>query len=342
MCPLCLLASIATMTAASAEVAPRPAPASPNVQMQKVLDEYVPKIKYIENLTPTEARKQPTPADAVKTVVAREKIDVPSTLAEVKDIQVTGAEDMIPARLYIPKGKQPLPVVVYYHGGGFVLATNDVYDATPRALAEKTGAIFVSVEYRKAPEHKFPAAHDDAFAAYKWVLDHAGEFGGDPKRVAVAGESAGGNLAVNVSMRARDEKIQMPKYEVIIYPVAGTNMNTPSYQRYAGAQPLNRPMMEWFVKEYLKNPSIETKDPRINLLGANLRGLPPTTLITAEIDPLQSEGAALAQKMKAAGVPVKYENYRGVTHEFFGMSAVLPEAKKAQAMAAGNLKRALF
>ncbi len=152
--------------------------------------------KPIETLSAQEARKQPTPADAVKTLMKNKKIE-DQALVTVQDIKVEGAQGQIPARVYIPAGaNKPMPVVVYFHGGGWVLADYETYDATPRSLADKTKAIFISVEYRKAPEYKFPAAHEDAYATYQWVLKNAQTFDGDPKRVAVAGESAGGNLSI--------------------------------------------------------------------------------------------------------------------------------------------------
>ena len=313
--------------------------AHPDSDMKRVLTELTSKGgKPIETLTAAEARNQPTPADAVKSIMANQHKSDKSKLSEVRDIELQGADGKIPARLYIPFGKQPLPVVVYYHGGGFVIATNDVYDATPRSLAEQTNAIFVSVEYRKAPEHKFPSAHDDAFAAYKWVLANASTFGGDSNRVAVAGESAGGNLALNVAISARDEGVKTPVHELLVYPVAGTDMNTKSYQKNTEAKPLNKPMMEWFLGQYTTSAE-DKKDSRLNLLSANLRGLNPATIITAEIDPLQTEGKALADKLKEAGVQVQYKNYTGVTHEFFGMAPVVSKAKTAQKFAATELKK---
>lgn len=313
--------------------------ASPNMEMNTILNELAKKKgKPIETLTAGEARKQPTPTDAVKTVMESKK-DVPAAKIAIKEIQVDGAQGPIPARIYIPEGGiRPMPVVVYYHGGGFVIADNNVYDATPRSLADQTKSIFISVEYRKAPEHKFPAAHDDAFAAYKWVLANAGSFGGDPKRVAVAGESAGGNLALNVAIRARDEKIQLPAHELIVYPVAGSYMGTASYKENANAKPLNRAMMGWFMDQYLVDPK-QKDDKRINLLTANFQGLNNATIITAQIDPLRSEGSELAEIMKAQGVDVKYKNYKGVTHEFFGMAPVLKEAREAQQLAAKDLTK---
>lgn len=323
----------------------------PNEEMNKILKELEKKGgKPIETLSVDEARQQPTPTDAVRTVMASSK-DANSDLLEldeVSDISVDGAAGLIPARLYRPylkttkknkgvKNTAPLPVVVYFHGGGFVLADNDVYDATPRALANKTKALFVSVEYRKAPEAKFPAAHDDAYAAYKWVVNNAASIGGDPKRVAVAGESAGGNLALNVAIRARDEKFQLPTHELLIYPVAGTNTQTDSYKKYSNAKPLNKEMMNWFLDNYLNTPA-EKNDSRINLVAANFQGLNPATIITAQVDPLKSEGEELAKKMKKQGVAVRYKNYEGVTHEFFGMAPILREARSAQEMAAARLK----
>ncbi|MDD4974380.1 MAG: alpha/beta hydrolase, partial [Bacteriovorax sp.] len=217
----------------------------PNEEMNKVLKELDKKGgKPIENLSVDEARLQPTPTDAARTVMANSKDATTDflELAEVKEITVDGGAGLIPARIYRPysKDKKPLPIVVYFHGGGFVIADNDIYDATPRALANKTKAIFVSVEYRKAPEAKFPAAHEDAYAAYKWVVNNAPSLGGDPKRVAVAGESSGGNLALNVAIKARDEKFQLPIHELLIYPVAGSNMETASYKKYGDAKPLNK------------------------------------------------------------------------------------------------------
>ena len=206
------------------------------------------------------------------------------------------------------------------------------------ALAKKSNAIVASVEYRRAPENKFPAAHQDSFAAYQWVLANAGQFGGDPARVAVAGESAGGNLAANVAIMARDQKVQLPVHMLLVYPVAGTDMNTPSYIANQNAMPLSKGAMGWFVDKVLATPD-DAKSPMLNLTTAvDLKGLPPATVITDSIDPLMSEGAMLAEKLKAAGVATTYKNYEGVTHEFFGMDAVVPEAEAAEDLAAHDLR----
>lgn len=304
--------------------------------------------KPIEDLSPEEARKQPTPADAVAALLKEQGKDPDKLKADMgvttKDTTYPAAAGEQPIRIYTPAGAgggQPLPVVVYYHGGGWVIANLDVYDATPRAIAKQANAIVVSVEYRRAPEDKFPASHEDAVAAYKWVLDNAASFGGDPKRIAVMGESAGGNLAINTAIAARDQKLQPPLAQVLVYPVAGVDMNTPSYQANENAVPLNKAMMAWFVGHVVKSDA-DKQDPRLDLVGkADLQGLPPATVITAQIDPLMSEGQRLAEKLKAAGVETRYQNYDGVTHEFFGMSAVVADAASAQQLAVEELKKAL-
>jgi acetyl esterase/lipase len=229
---------------------------------------------------------------------------------------------------------------VYYHGGGWVIADLDTYDASPRALVNATNAVVVSAHYRQAPEHKFPAAHEDAYAAYKWVLEHAKELKGDPKRIAIVGESAGGNMAAAVSVMAQEHKMQMPIYQVLIYPIADDNVETASYVENAKAKPLSRPAMQWFFKQYLNSPA-DGKNHLISLLSErNLKGLPATTIITDQIDPLRSEGKAYADLLQKAGVKVRYQNYEGVTHEFFGMAAVLDLAKDAQQFAAEGLRDA--
>lgn len=295
--------------------------------------------KPIETLSAAEARRQPTPADAAKAVLEKEgKSTAPEAVRIVVDRTIRGPGGQIPIRVYTPKtGAAPYPVILYFHGGGFVIASNDVYDATPRALANAAQAIVVSVEYRKAPEHKFPAAHEDAFAAYQWTLKNAAELRGDAKRIAVAGESAGGNLAASVSLMARDNGIPLPVHELLIYPVASSNLDAPSYQANEHAKPLNKAMMPWFTDQYFRSPS-DARDPRFDLLDANLKGLPDTTIINAEIDPLLSDGEALARRLKDAGVTVEQKTYQGVTHEFFGMGAVVSDAKNAETYAAERLK----
>lgn len=318
----------------------------PDFQMQEVLDELASlKGKPIETLSAKEARKQPTPADAVKKLLKKKQGKLlppkPEKVANIDNRKIDGPGGKIPIRIYTPVGKGPFPVIVYYHGGGWVIADLDTYDATPRALANAVGAIVVSSHYRQAPEHKFPAAHEDTFAAYEWTLKHAKEFNGNPQRIALVGESVGGNMAAAVSVQARNKGLQMPLHQVLIYPVTQYKFDTPSYIENANAKPLNLSMMKWFFGQYLNSPP-DGQNSLISLVNeTNLKGLPPTTIITAQIDPLRSDGKEYADKLEKAGVKVYYRNFDGVTHEFFGMGAVVDTAKQALRFAAENLTLAL-
>jgi acetyl esterase len=308
--------------------------------MQAVLDAQLALgLRPIETLAPADARRQPSAADAVKAVLRQQgkPTDPPPGVATT-EITFTGPEGALPARVYKPAdARGPLPVIVYYHGGGFVIADINVYDATPRALVRETGAIVVSVEYRRAPEFKFPAQQEDAFAAYQWVLANGETFGGDPRKIAVAGESAGGNLAANVAIMARDQNVQAPLHQLLIYPVAVSDMNTPSKQANANAKPLNRAMLMWFYHYTGRTPA-DADDPRLNLVSANLANLPPTTIVLADIDPLHDDGAMLADALRAAGSSVAVRSFPGVTHEFFGMDAVVTTAAEAQRFAGSRLR----
>ena len=319
-----------------------PAPmAQPDAQMKAVLDELASLGgKPLESLTAPEARQQPTPTDAVKALMKKQgKPAVPDPAVTSVDKNIQLSTGSTPARIYTPvAGTAPFPVIVYYHGGGWVIANKDVYDGGARSLSKLTGAVVVSIDYRLGPEHKFPAAHDDAYAAYEWALANAASIKGDPKKIALAGESAGGGLAVATAIMARDKKAQMPLAVVSVYPIAGTDTTTPSYVENAAAKPLNRPMMSWFFDKYLNGPQ-DRADPRVNLVAANLAGLPPVTIINAQIDPLRSDGELLAEKLRAAGVTVNQKTFEGVTHEFFGMGAVVDKAMAAEQMAADALKK---
>jgi len=291
-------------------------------------------------LTPEQARKAPSPATAVMDVMKDYNIAPPPFNIDTVGKDIAVDEGQIHLRIYTPKtGKSVYPVIVYYHGGGWVIADLDTYNASAQALAEKTDAVLVSVAYRQAPEFKFPTAHNDSYAAYEWVMNNTASIKGDPNRIAVAGESAGGNLAAAVSMMARDKGVKIPVHELLVYPIADYNFNSASYQLYADAKPLNRPLMQWFFGHYLPNPAARS-DPKISLVKANLKGLPSTTIIAAEIDPLLSEGQLLADKLKEVSVAVTYKKYVGVTHEFFGMASVIPEAIHAQELAVRELKKA--
>ncbi len=322
--------------------APTPPPADPD--MQEVLDaltELAP--PPIGTVSPAAQRAAPSPADAVNRVLAQRSMPAmpPGPVVTTRELTYPGAGGPVAARVYTPEGARgPLPVVMYIHGGGWVIANLDVYDAAPRAMAGALNAIVVSVSYRQAPEHKFPAAHDDVNSAYRWILANAASWGGDPKRVAVAGESAGGNLATNVAIHARDTGLTAPKHMLLVYPVAGSDVNTPSYRRNYAAMPLSKPGILWFL-HYVTRSSADGQDSRLNLMAANLRGLPPATIVNAEIDPLLSDGEMFAGRLRAAGVAVEQRTWEGVTHEFYGMAAVVSDAKAAQDWSFGRLKAAL-
>lgn len=318
--------------------------APPDAQMQAVLDRLAAlKPIPIETLTPGEARYQPAFVDALRNRIQMmtKMYPMPEPVGKVEEITIAGANGaQLAGRVYTPPGTGPFPVIVYYHGGGWVIASINAYDSSARALTNGAGAIVVAVEYRKGPENKFPAAHDDAFAAYQWTLANAASFGGDPQRVAVVGESAGGNLAANVSIAARDRGARAPLAQILVYPIANNDLNAPSVRENTSPMlTLNAPKLPWFYSFYL-NTQAESADPRISLVRANLRGLPPTTIINAQIDPLRSEGELLAQRMREAGVRVDQRTYPGVAHEFFGMAAVLDQAKAANAQAFRALRQA--
>jgi acetyl esterase len=297
--------------------------------------------KPLHTLPPAEARKQPTPADAVMKLLAKQgKSTEPEAVARVDNRTITGSGSNIPIRIYTPKGEPPFPAILYIHGGGWVVADLDTYDASARALTNAASAIVVSTHYRRAPEHPYPAAHDDAFAAYRWLMRNAESLGGDAARIAVAGESAGGNMAAVVAIRARDQRITTPVHQLLVYPVAGTDLNTESYRESASAKPLNKRLMAWFLEHYLGDRA-QSGNPEINLAKRDdLEGLPSATVITADIDPLRTDGQMLARALDDAGVEVTSRNFQGVTHEFFGMGAVVPTAREAVQLAGSELRKA--
>lgn len=311
-------------------------------KMKEVIEAYADfKTPPLHEVSPQVARELPTLTDAVLNVMAKhftKKLAGPVVPVEQVQHKVIaqGGHELV-LRIYTPKGEGPFPVMVYYHGGGFVMANLDTYDASCRALTNAAKVITVSVAYRQAPEFKYPIPQDDAFRAYKWVLENAITFNGDRHRVMIAGESAGGNLAATVCLRARETKIPMPIHQLLVYPVTDFTFSCASHEQYKNALPLNEHMMSWFKKHYLE---IETQatDPHVSPLHADLHGLPSATIITAELDPLCDEGKAYADKLRAAGVDVSYKCFNGVTHEFFGMGALIPEAKEAVKFAADRIQ----
>ena len=321
---------------AAAQQTPQPDP-----QMSVVLNE----LKAITgtpliDLKPVDARQQFGAQDAAK-IIAREtgKANSAEPVGHVMDTMIPGPGGSLPVRIYSPAGKGPFPVIVYFHGGGFVIATIDTYDASARALTNLVGAVVVTVEYRKAPQFPFPAAVNDAIATYKWAVRNSAAINGIPGKIAVAGESAGGNLATVVAMAARDRHLTMPLHQTLVYPVVNNDLNTPSAIEFTNTIPLNTPALVYFYKYYYSNPA-DNENPYAFPLKGNLSGLPSATIIAAQIDPLQSEGQQYANALKAAGVAVNYQLYTGVTHEFFGMASVLDKAKEADAVAAADLKAA--
>jgi len=312
-----------------------------NPQMQGVLDELAGlQPAPVESLQPEAARQGPTPADAVKKLLEKKHLDpAPESVDRVKDLTIEGPDGSIDVRVYAPASDEPLPVLVYWHGGGWVIAYPDTYYATPRALANVARCIGFPGHYRHAPESPFPAAVEDAYATYEWVREHAAELGGDPNRVAVAGESAGGNLAAVVTQIAK-EGGALPVFQLLVYPVTNHDFDTPSMRESEDAKPLNTAMMRWFWAHYLENES-DADSPKASPLRApDLSGLPPALVVLAEVDPLRSEGEQYADRLREAGVQVEVHQYDGVTHEFFGMTAILEPAREAVSLAAERLRAA--
>ncbi|MDL2403886.1 alpha/beta hydrolase [Rhizobium mayense] len=285
----------------------------------------------LAELTVEEARAQPGPADAANALELKRGFDRTAELeVDAQDGVISSPNGSIPITIYRPKlARTALPIILYFHSGGFVIGSVRTSDLTTRRLALNGEAIVVSVDYRKAPEHPIPAAHDDAWAAYLWLLDQVESLGGDKTRIVVMGESAGGNLAANVAIRAVVVRVDPPACQILLYPVAGHNMDTLSYRENADSAPLGKRAMAWFFRHAFAGPGA-TNDPRISLADRDdLAGLPPTLLITANLDPLRSEGQALAASLRGAGVPVNALNIEGLGHEFFCMSKLVPGAKFA-------------
>ncbi|MFV2019216.1 alpha/beta hydrolase fold domain-containing protein [Micromonospora sp. LOL_023] len=299
-----------------------------------------------EVLDPGEARRQPTLTDAVARIrTDRGDLDEREPVDSVFDYVIDGPGGGLTLRVYRPTSASPtagLPVLIYLYAGGWVVGSLDTYDATPRALCNKERCLVVAVDYRHAPEHPFPAAHDDVLAATRWLLANASEIGGDPDRIAIAGEAAGGNMAAATCLQLRDAGDRLPLLQVLIYPVTRIGIDDTSGVDAADAAPLNRPMLSWFARHAFPRPEMLT-DPRVALLDLpveRLAGLPPAVVITVERDPLRSQGQAFAGWLQAAGVPVEHIHYDGVPHEFFGMGAVLDVAVAAQDRVAAELHTA--
>lgn len=265
----------------------------------------------------------------------------PMPVARVDDRKIPGPAGEIPVRVYTPDGVGPFPGIVFTHGGGWVLMSVETHDTICRALANQAGAVVVSVEYRLAPEHKYPAAAEDAYAAVRWVADNAPVLNVDASRLGVVGDSAGGNLAAAVTLMARDRGGPPLAFQALLFPVLDHNFETRSYVDNAEGFMLTRASMEWFWNHYLASPD-QGREPYASPLRAQSHaGLPPAYVATAEFDPLRDEGEAYAKALEAAGVPVELVRYEGQIHDFILMGAVLPQAAPAVAAVAAAAKKAL-
>ena len=298
-------------------------------------------VRPVQELSVEEARAQ-----AIRVARAASPGD---PVARTEDLTIPGPLGTIPIRLYTPVDKSSLPVLVYFHGGGWVVGNLDTVDQFCRMMANAAGCIVVSVNYRHAPEYKFPAAVEDAYAGTRWASQHAQTFGGDPTRLAVSGSSAGGNLAAVVALAASDRGGPPLSYQLLIVPVIDSAFDTPSYRENAEGYGLTSEGMRWYWRHYLTTDA-DGRHPYASPLHApSLRGLPPAFVATAEFDPLRDEGEAYAARLRNEGVPVTHKRYAGMVHGFQGpeadtdMAAALRAAfqkPSAQAPPAPRLKRA--
>ncbi len=258
----------------------------------------------------------------------------------VTDRTIPGPDGEIAIRAYRPSAEASLPVLVYYHGGGWVIGDLDTHDHACRDLAAGSGCLVVSVDYRLAPEHVFPAAVDDSYAALEWVAENAGSLGGDPARLAVGGDSAGGNLSAVMCLLARDRGGPKISYQMLIYPAVDMNFAFASIDENAEGYVLTKDHMTWFRGHYMAGGDLD--DPRASpLLAESLEGLPPALIVTAEFDPLRDEGEAYGEALRKAGVPVQVTRYDGQVHVFFQLTPILEGGRAAMREACEALRSAL-
>lgn len=261
------------------------------------------------------------------------------TRADVHEVSDREIAD-VPVRIYRPAATTGLPALVFFHGGGWVIGDLETHDGDCRTLANAAGCVVIAIDYRLAPEHRYPAALDDCYAVATAVAEMSEELGIDPERIAVGGDSAGGNLAASVALKARDGSGPSFVHQLLIYPVTDAHFETDSYRDNAEGYMLTRQGMEWFFDHYVPDASAR-QDPLVAPLRASHHGgLPPATIITAEYDPLRDEGEALGARLEAAGVPVVTRRYDGMIHGFFGMTDLLEGARAANQFAAGRLRTA--
>ncbi len=260
----------------------------------------------------------------------------PEPVHEVVNLSIPGPGGDLPLRLYRPASQRPLPALLYFFGGGWVLGSIDTADGVSRALANASGALVVVPGYRLAPEHPFPAAVDDCYAALRWVAKHAGEIGADPHRLAVGGDSAGGNLAAAVTLLARADGLALAG-QLLVYP--NTDQLAEVTNRADDPFLFNRHSVAWYRQHYLPNPGDAASPLASPLRAESLTGLPPALVITAEYDPLRDQGEAYARRLADEGVPVDLSRYPGMAHGFFTMTGTLADSRAAIAQAAAHLKK---
>ena len=303
-------------------------------QAQAIIDELT-----ALNLPPY---SETTPEQARQAVVAASMTLAPGEpVAEVVERRIVGPAGEIPLRVYTPMGDGPRSLLMYFHGGGWVICDLDTHDALSRRLANTSGCVVVSVDYRLAPEHKFPVGLEDCYAATVWASENAAELGADDPRVSVAGDSAGANLATVVAMLARDRGGPPLAFQLLVYPVTDCRFDTASYHENADGYLLTREAMQWFWQHYLQDDA-QADNPYVSPLRANdLSGLPPAHVITAEYDPLRDEGNAYADRLREAGVAVTLARYDGMIHDFFRRFAALDLGVRAVYEAAAAIRAAL-
>jgi acetyl esterase len=300
-------------------------------QARAVLDQMAKTgIQSVEALSVEEAREASAAMAAMQ--------GAPEPVAGVEDRMLPGPGGGIPIRIYAPSGEEPFPVLVYFHGGGWVLGDIESSDGLCRILANAAGCIVVSVDYRLAPEHPFPAAIEDAYYSTQWVAENASSFGGDSSRIAVCGDSAGGNLAAVVALIARDRGGPAIQFQLLVYPATDAACNTPSYQENAESYFLTKAAMQWFWNHYVQNDADRSHPHASPLQAKSLAGLPAALVITAEFDPLRDEGEQYAERMRAAGTPVQLTRYNGMIHGFFTMSEILDQGRTAIQQSAEALR----
>ncbi len=291
-------------------------------------------LKPIAAMTPAEARDQ-------MEWTARSRKAEPLPVARVEDRTMPGPGGAMRLRLYWPNASGTLPAIAYYHGGGHVIGSLDTHDLIARNLCAGAEALVVSVDYRMGPEHRFPAAVEDSFAALQWLQANAASLGADPARLGVHGDSAGANLAAVVALMARDLGEPKLRLQSLVYPVADYAMATRSYEVFAeGYGLLTRAAMEWFRGHYLRRPE-DAADWRASpIKAASFKGVAPAIVVTAECDVLHDDGRNYADALAVAGVPVEYREYPGMIHAFFGMVPAVDDAMNAQRAVAAAFRTA--